>query len=680
MKHMLIKSLKTIVFLSVCGFMNTTVPHVLIRSQSVDSVRELIGWTHKINLYDQGPVYGTFAVTPEYTQTFQGGKIAGNLFGKNLSNFCNNDLDCASIIISGSRVADRGAQDLLADYFGLPTDFQSNVTLNPRVQNLILDCNLYLGLDELLCGLWLRIHAPLVNTHWNLRMHETIVAEGTNSYVEGYFSRTSVPRNQLLNSFLEYLNSDTPYLNGDVQFLGLENGRVPSNSLVCPSSCSGYESITLDTTKLSDIQVALGWNFWNSEDYHFGLGVRGSMPTGTHINDTYLFQPVVGNGHHWEVGGMLTTHYTAWRSCDENRSCGFYVDVNLTTLLSTWQCRSFDLCGRGTNSKYMLAEKMDQRSLKINNNVVRNSANYNLQGNVVAANPPAFTPPVAPPNYEFPNGQFNDVFSPVANIAAAPVKVSVPFQADLTALFNFKSCGFEWDLGYNYWSTDCESFDFCTSRSIIPENTWSLKGDAHVFGFDAQNVGAPNFLPVPLSGTESNATIYTGTNYVDPNTVYQGQTNIGVDNARYAYGDGTSATGTGQRTLFSSTTQPIINVVTAAVDNPQTKTSVDPVYLSDCDLDIIGARKKGTTQKVFTHVSYTWEEHHCVVPYFGAGLKLEFASSTSDCNSICGTTSCAQACLPATECASNCFDGCGSECQNSAFSEWGIWLKGGISF
>ena len=55
--------------------------------------------------------------------------------------------DTRSINISGSAIANRGANDWLADYFGLPRDFQSTVIFKPTISNYILDFSFYAGLD-----------------------------------------------------------------------------------------------------------------------------------------------------------------------------------------------------------------------------------------------------------------------------------------------------------------------------------------------------------------------------------------------------------------------------------------------------------------------------------------------------------------------------------------------------
>src|SRR6266446_4473078 len=90
------------------------------RSISRNAARDLAGWTNYINK-DSSPdiVYGALSVTPEYSKTFKSSPITRTLFGSNLiGTGCSQHLK-----ISGSQTTDRGPQDLLADYFYLPSDF-----------------------------------------------------------------------------------------------------------------------------------------------------------------------------------------------------------------------------------------------------------------------------------------------------------------------------------------------------------------------------------------------------------------------------------------------------------------------------------------------------------------------------------------------------------------------------
>lgn len=621
--------------------------HLFLRSQSVDSARELAGWAHQINLFDVETFYGSFAITPEYTRSFNNKHIAQCLFGNSINN--SSSKDCATFNVTGSCVSNRNSCDLLADYFGLPTDFSSTITVAPRIENFLVDFDLYVGLDEWLCGLWFRVHAPIVHARWKLGFNEKINNSGVNAYPEGYFTPIAVPRSQLLPSFSAFLSGQAPVLNGGVVFHPLQHDLIPCISNNSNDGCLSFcESGIQKRTRLSDILAAFGLNFWQGKDFHFGLGIRGSAPTGTKLNDScLLFYPIIGNGHHWEIGGMLTSHYTFWYSQDYYQSLGIYFDANITTLFDARQCRVFDICGAGDVSRYMLAQQMTPTIL----NGLRGNPTCITSGGVAPSS-----------GYTTPSAQFNNLVTPVANIAFACVKSSVPVQADITIMLHYQKGCFEFDCGYNFWATDCEKVRLCSNNNVLQFNAWALKGDASLFGFDNETVPG-SFLPVALSATQSEATVFAGDNGCPSTTAHFGNTFI--DNGQCAYVNRTGVSGD-EVPLFSNTSG---TANTAA--NPQTHTSVNPTFLSDAHLNISGSGAQGMSHSFFTHISYSWNKDYCYTPYLGIGAKVEFASHDTSCVNDNKVTCMA---LNTNCCA------CNDNCSNCALSQWGIWLKGGISF
>ena len=337
MKHLI--RYGALVSLILATAINAAAPLILPRSQSEDSARDLVGMTRYINLYDQEQLYGVWAFTLEYDQTFRPYQIAENLFGADLI-----DDTVPFIKITGSQVGDRNAQDWLADYFGLPTDFESKIMFKPQVRNVIFDIAFYIGLDEWLDGLYFRIHAPVVNTRWNLNFTEDVINPGINGYDAGYFVPTAVPRSQLLNSFTEFASEGkVPQLGSSVIFNQLEKARISKKAKAL--------------TRLSDIQVAFGWNFLQGDDHHFGLNLRGVAPTGNRPEGEFLFEPIVGNGHFWELGLGVTSHFLLFVDECTPRTVGFYFDANLTHMFTSRQNRTFDLVDEPL-SRYMLIDKM----------------------------------------------------------------------------------------------------------------------------------------------------------------------------------------------------------------------------------------------------------------------------------------------------------------------------------
>ena len=309
-----------------------------------------------------------------------------------------------------------------------------------------------------------------------------------------------------------------------------------------------------------------------------------------------------------------------WRSEDDEKHLDFVFEADVTHLFNASQRRIFDLVGK-PNSRYMLAEKMN---LKPTTNLF-GSPDEALGGTATAA-----------------TSQFNAEYSPVANFSTRDVNVSIGVQGDIVAMLNYTYHGFSWDLGYNYWGMSHEHIELRDSdcAPVFPANTWALKGDAQTYGFvDLTNVA------VPLSGTESLATIHQGTNKAKATPTVPADTNVGVDNAQFAQtGNGLGAE--------------IIRVSNPA--GPQIKTSIQPIFITVDDLNINGAETRGSSNKLFTHFSYTWVDREDWIPYLGIGGEAEFGNTShsdeNDNNSLCDN---------------------GISC---ALSKWAILVKGGVSF
>lgn len=592
------------------------------RGQEVDAARELVGLTNHICIFDMEKFYGTVAVTPAYYQSFNS-DITQAFFGNSL-----NTCQSPTIKISGSDVANRGSQDWLADYFGLPTDFESNLFFNPRISNYVLDFYVYLGLDEWLCGLFAFLHTPVVNTRWDLNFTECNITAGSNAYPIGYFAPTTVERSTLRNSFADYVSDCNGLdLGNDVFIEPLQYARM--------SSCSKSD------TALADIRFAVGWNFLQDEDYHLGLGLLATAPTGSKPKGAFLFEPIVGNAHHWEFGGLLWGHVIFWRSeCEEKFFAG-WLQANITHMFKAHQYRFFDL-NCVSNSKYMLAERMDTPvELLLANQAAGTFANSTV-----------------------PSNQFKNLYAPVANLTRQEVDVSVGIQADIVVMLNYTSCGFSWDLGYNFWVKTCENITpNCSCPPRILNEKWALKGDAYVFGFTSGAIDSlPINSPVALSATESNATIYAGTNASSTSS----DPNPAIDNRQWAVAGASQVA-----------TVELLN----APGGTQTGTSKDPVILSVANINYDGARMKGLSQKVFTHFSYSWLDNEDWTPYLGAGAEIEFAQKNNFCeDATCNTNPCASNCTNSCSTTSTCFTCTQEDCHSVALSQWGIWVKFGVSF
>ena len=264
-------------FLLVCGInmhaFDSAKTFLLPRPTSTNASLEIAGWQREINLFDMGRHYWSIACTPTYSHSFKPCALTDYILGK------------SGFVFAGSRVPDRVSGAILADYFGLPSDFESVVCFTPRIVNFMFDIDFYMGLDSVLCGLYFRIHAPIVNTKWDLDMREFITQPGSDFFPAGYMSSEDIQRSDLASSVTLAMrgergvpldtdegddetfvvgNITEPFTFGDMQS-PLEYGKI-----------HGRQTLN----GMSDIQLVLGWNFLQDEWYHFGLNARGSLPTG----------------------------------------------------------------------------------------------------------------------------------------------------------------------------------------------------------------------------------------------------------------------------------------------------------------------------------------------------------------------------------------------------------------
>jgi len=392
------------------------------RSQSTNAARDMVGWHQFINLYDVHGGYKAGALTFEFTRTYRSRALAEFFFSTD------------NLFLSGSDVTNRGTEDLLADYFGLSQDFFGEAHLKPTMWNFIADAEYYYGYYNW----YIRAHAPLVVTRTHIEIEE--VNDGAvDPFFPGYMGNKEVP--VAYKSFRSAMTGTRGF--GEVE--RLRYGKI---------SCG-----PLRTVKLSDIQVAVGNNFINDDDRHFGLNLRVSIPTGTRPDSEFLFEPIVGNGHHWELGIGLTSHILVWEK-DDDQAINILVDANFMHLLRTRQRRSFDTlpkgrnCNRAFGDRYSLAKEFD------------------CCGNYTGRTLPAIN----------------------ALTLCCDVYNVIQMDAALLVAYQYKWFGF--DIGYNAWlrtkdKIKCDSIRF-------PNHKYAFKG--------IQNVAAPD-----EQTTQSRATLHGNT-------------------------------------------------------------------------------------------------------------------------------------------------------------------------
>jgi len=445
-------------------------PQIAMRSQGVNNARRLAGWADQIHLLEHTPLYGSLALNAAYTRSFNSDAIRHCLFGNSVQS-------CNHIVVSGSTVPTRSKQDWLADYFYLPTDFQSILCFDPVIDNFIIDPTVYFGLDPWIKGMYFTLYFPIVHSRWDLKFHERVITAGVTNDAPGYVTAdvTGLPRQDLLNNFTEYANGQTiaPVNNvDDILFGGLDYALIRSKKNI--------------KTRVADIRATMGIDIINNETGRFGLYLEGAAPTGNKPEACYLFEAIVGNNFHWEFGFGVNGQYNFWCSEDEKHNTALIIQGSFTHLFGKQHIRTCDLVNKPL-SRYMLAQRMTNQVTDL------------LAGT------------------QAPNYQFADEYAPLANLTTMPVDVKVSIQADIVCMFHYTNSCWNVDLGYNFWARSCEHIEAIPENSRLTRESWALKGDASLFGF-VQGTNAP----IALSSTQSNATIHAGAS-------------TGIDNPQLAF-------------------------------------------------------------------------------------------------------------------------------------------------
>ncbi|MDP3889305.1 MAG: hypothetical protein Q8Q25_02045 [bacterium] len=402
------------------------------RSQSTNAARDISGIHPLRDLYDMHQKYGFFSITTTYTRSVRPDRIAEALFSTNV------------LTLSGSQITNRPEQDFLADYFGLSPSFISSVQLVPRIQNALFIFDGYLGLDEWYPGLYAEIQIPAGWTDWKMELREKVIQNG---------KETTFPANYMTtNALAAPIERFEDALSGTVTFGHMQDPLKFGKVISCYSHSKNG---------LADVHGALGLNFLLRENGHVGLSLRAAAPTGSRPNGEFLFEPILGNGKHWELGIGFNGHVLVWEK-DGEQEMAFHAQANFMHLFGACQRRSFDLKTNGSFSRYMLAK-------------------------------------------EFKDGDYTGTLTPLINYTTLPCKVTVDFQADIALMFCYTYNEFIFDLGYNGWIRSKEKI--CI-KDCIPLRTLGLKG--------IQNVIIPaNQLS---NATQSTATIF-GDEFSEQNNV-----------------------------------------------------------------------------------------------------------------------------------------------------------------
>jgi hypothetical protein len=406
-----------------------------------------------------------------------------------------------TICISGSRTNNRGFQlvtlkehhrtpaychpdpttrvrksvDWLADYFGLPTDYVSEVRFFPAINTY--RCIPYTFIPCIINDLFFlfSFHFPLECATWNLHCTERIRNPGNNAHDAGYVTAHEVPRPQLAPSFRAIVSGKcTPNFTPEGIYMPLTNAKISNNPLHAAGMNCLYATLAL-------YEQPLDW-------LRCGIAAILSIPTGTRPRSTHLFEPIIGNGHYLQYGGALYGNIALFDNTAKNIWGTLDIDLTITHCNKTRQRRTFDLEEK-PNSRYMLVHQ-----------------------------PSAPTP----------------IYTLLANVSTLTIYAHINILCELSAAFTYNTAQTAWSFGYRFWARSNDRLTFINPHEF-PSGLWSLKGDASVYGFAIPSGDTVSGTAIHIPVSQKKAAIEAGTNIpahgsTDPTIIAMAKRNPHIDN------------------------------------------------------------------------------------------------------------------------------------------------------
>lgn len=199
-------------------------------------------------------------------------------------------------------------------------------------------------------------------------------------------------------------------------FQGTANFGALNPGVVCTATAMQYGLIPSTTKKLkrtgvADVEIKIGYDAIHTDCFYANGYVGALAPTGNKPKAKYIFEPMVGHNHHAGVlfGGQIM--YDMWSCAD--RCLSWEINFDSRYLFSGTETRSFDLKYRPW-SRYLLV--------------------YTSAANAAAG-----------------------CVSPGINSFTQQFNVTPRFYSSLnTALVYNSMCGFQGEVGWNFWSRQSE--------------------------------------------------------------------------------------------------------------------------------------------------------------------------------------------------------------------------------
>jgi hypothetical protein len=410
------------------------------REAGQDEALRLMGVADKMHLTTKEcDWYSTLAITLGYERSFKPSKL-GEYFSFNPCGCTLFSADTTQTTPTSTAALNPVATDAQSNAraidWGLAAPYKSTLCFNPRIDKFKIDFDLFLGLNNFIDGLWMRIMAPCVWARYDLHPCEITTTASVDNYVSFFVNSTSATYKPAYNNIIQAWNNLKTY--GEVQ--ASNKGKLRT------SSTSRF--------RLASLDLELGYDLIRNECAQLGLFVYGIAPTANRVTATYLFSPVAGT-YNWQLGGGINGTWRIWNRCDTQK-LNLFGEIVMTHMFkrSNERLHGLNLNDGTAGNSWLLLKKFaidEDNHLVYSNQTIR-----------------------------------------ATDALARCIKVGNSFMMDAALMLQYKHCAFDFSLGYNFWyrskdktnccdstcntscTSSCESCNATTT--IFTANTYGIKG------------------------------------------------------------------------------------------------------------------------------------------------------------------------------------------------------------
>lgn len=341
-----------------CAHANNTFgkPFFASRSQGNNLARRIVGEARELLACKAKGKNSVLSITPELSKNFNTDSL-GTYFSLRSSERINsNNMD-----FRGSKALNPPFSptntDVVAENFALASNFSSMAKLNPHIENFITDVNFRFNWYNRVPGLYFEIGIPVVWTRSYVELTEGIPSSAGNN-ISILASNNPVNGPYVTQPHLFSITEAYKGLPKSQEYTFTSPGLAPIDITIDNLAFARIDG-KKSKAGIADVELVAGYNILCKEKYHLAINARVTIPTGNRPEAVYVFEPIVGNGHHLQAGGGLSAHANVWNNgCD--RSWSIWFDSALYYAFSTKQTRTFDFKGNGVGSRYLLFKKFNE--------------------------------------------------------------------------------------------------------------------------------------------------------------------------------------------------------------------------------------------------------------------------------------------------------------------------------